>query len=190
MIVGTAQDDAIVRYALARQFRYETDGGLPLWPIDYKPIGAFPKTGFDPMVRFPTVAAGLRSISPSFRMIYDPHTKTREQPEFMAIHLYSEFGGVLLHETSCQWYMDRRWPHGIPCHPSQAWEGKGIVAWTKAHDKSRLAGDPEQIQRDINAQRAAANDAKRAKFDAEAAEMDAYVKKEMDKIVNTVSVGF
>ena len=183
-------DDAIVRFALGRDFAYRDGGGLPLWVIDHRPIAAFPKVGYDPMERFPAAAAGLRGISSAFRLIYDPHTKRRDDPEFKAIHLYSEFEGVMLHETSCQWDMSKPWPHGLPCSPRVAWEGRGIVAWAKAHDKARMQGNPDQIQRAINKSRCDYNDKLRATFDGEAKEFDDYVVKEIRKINTTSSVGF
>lgn len=190
MLIGTGSDDVAVRFTLARELAYQNGGGLPLYVLDHKPVGAFPVVSYDPMVKFPTVAAGLQQISRDFRLVYDPHTKALDWPEHRGIHLYTNFCGLMLHEASCQVDMDKGWPHGTPCSPVMAWNGRGIVAWAKAHDKARFHTDPTRLQKQINKARGEYNDGKREMFDKEAREMDAYCLNELRNVTNQITVGF
>jgi|GEM_PF-6098670 len=187
---ASAHDDEIARLRLSRELAYKLGEGEPMYVMDHRPAAAFPAVGFDPMESYPLVAQGLQQLSRDFVLVFDPHTKRINQSTHCGIHLYSRFCGLLLHETSCQWHMDKPWGEGRPCSPVQCWNGRGLVAWVKAHLKARLPGDPEHIQREINQQTRDYNDRKRQQFDNEALELDRYLAKEKDRIERQVVVGF
>ncbi len=151
MFEAGSNNDSVVRDQLLRRWCYEENGRRALIPVDRRPVGVIPSTGFDPSIRYPDVCRDLREISRDYRLIYDPYTKNENDPEYCGLHVYTIHEGCLVLEKSCQvnigcndpdcqvcFKEDERWPNGKPCAPRNAWHGRGIVAWLKAHDKARM----------------------------------------------------
>lgn len=144
-----SSDDNVTLAWLNRQFAYDQNGGQAIIPVDREPAGVIPPAGFDPESQYSNVTRELREISRDFRLIYDPLTRGKDQPPWMGLHVYTVFEGMLVLEASCMknigcnkpecslCWPGMEWPNGIPCSPTQAWNGRGIVAFIKAHDKAR-----------------------------------------------------